>query len=74
MAPADSMSTSTTSSTISMTTVVNACSTRPNRLFSVIRTAASIAPGLAIDGTPSGNIAADKRFKVRFRHHRYVAI
>ena len=55
--PAASMNTSASSSTPSMTSVVSTCSTRPKRAFSVMRTAASIAPGLAIDGTASGKMA-----------------
>ena len=44
-------------STASMISAVSACSHALKRLFSVMSTAASMAPGLAIDGTANGKTA-----------------
>lgn len=48
---------STISNTETIDTEVKTCSKKFYLLFSVNKTAASIAPGLAIDGTARGNMA-----------------
>ena len=54
---AASMNRQATTSTASMTAAVCACSVREYDWFSVISTAASMAPGLAMEGTASGKMA-----------------
>lgn len=55
--PAASINRYVTSSTTNIMDAVCTCSQTLNRLFSVNNTAANIAPGLAMEGTASGNMA-----------------